>query len=159
MKTSDRIAKLFSECKAENRAAFVAYVCACDPDFKRSLEVCKTLIDQGIDILELGVPFSDPLADGMTNQLAAQRALESGCTQEDVFRLVGEIRKFSEIPIVFYVMLLLFLRNFLPKFSSIHTLILSFLYFLLGIWFLEWDIFTFLLPFYFNRRNCQLMCS
>ena len=102
MKTSDRIAKLFSECKAENRAAFVAYVCACDPDFKRSLEVCKTLIDQGIDILELGVPFSDPLADGMTNQLAAQRALESGCTQEDVFRLVGEIRKFSEIPIVFY---------------------------------------------------------
>lgn len=102
MKTSDRIAKLFSDCKAEKRAAFVAYVCACDPDFNQSLEVCKTLIDQGIDIIELGVPFSDPLADGLTNQLAAQRALESGCTQEDVFRLVREIRKFSEIPIVFY---------------------------------------------------------
>lgn len=102
MINSDRIAKLFSACKAEKRAAFVAYVCACDPDFHRSLEVCKTLIEEGIDILELGVPFSDPLADGLTNQLAAQRALESGCTQEDVFRLVREIRSFSEIPIVFY---------------------------------------------------------
>ena len=102
MSTSDRIAKLFSDCKAEHRAAFVAYVCACDPDFNRSLDVCKTLIDQGVDLLELGVPFSDPLADGLTNQLAAQRALESGCTQEDVFRLVMEIRKFSQIPIVFY---------------------------------------------------------
>jgi tryptophan synthase alpha chain len=102
MSTSDRIAKLFSDCKDDNRAAFVAYVCACDPDFNRSLDVCKTLIDQGIDLLELGVPFSDPLADGLTNQLAAQRALESGCTQEDVFRLVDEIRKFSQIPIVYY---------------------------------------------------------
>ena len=102
MKTSDRIAKLFSDCKAGERAAFVAYVCACDPDFDHSLEVCKTLIEQGVDILELGVPFSDPLADGLTNQLAAQRALEAGCTQEDVFQLVREIRKFSEIPIVFY---------------------------------------------------------
>ncbi len=102
MNTSDRIAKLFSDCKAEKRSAFVAYVCACDPDFNRSLEVCKTLIEQGVDLLELGVPFSDPLADGLTNQLAAQRALESGCTQDDVFRLVCEIRKFSEIPIVFY---------------------------------------------------------
>jgi len=102
MNNSDRIAKLFSNCKADNRAAFVAYICACDPDFDQSLAVCKTLIEGGVDVLELGVPFSDPLADGLTNQLAAQRALESGCTQEDVFRLVREIRKFSEIPIVFY---------------------------------------------------------
>ena len=102
MMNSDRIAKLFSECKANQRAAFVAYICACDPDYEKSLDICKTLIDQGVDILELGVPFSDPLADGLTNQLAAQRALESGCTQEDVFNLVREIRKFSEIPIVFY---------------------------------------------------------
>ena len=102
MMNSDRIAKLFSDCKAEGRSAFVAYVCACDPDFDRSLEVCRSLIKEGVDILELGVPFSDPLADGLTNQLAAQRALEAGCTQEDVFRLVREIRTFSEIPIVFY---------------------------------------------------------
>ena len=60
------------------------------------------LLQNGVDLLELGVPFSDPLADGLTNQLAAQRALENGCKQDDVFRLVQEIRKFSQVPIVFY---------------------------------------------------------
>ena len=79
----------------------MGYVCACDPDFDTSLSVCRALIERGVDILELGVPFSDPLADGLTNQLAAQRALEAGCGRDDVFRLVEEIRKFSEVPIVF----------------------------------------------------------
>ena len=67
-----------------------------------SLDISRSLIDNGVDLLELGVPFSDPLADGLTNQLAAQRALESGACQSGVFRLVEEIRKHSEIPIVFY---------------------------------------------------------
>ena len=102
MENPDRIAKLFSTCNENGRAAFVGYVCACDPDFETSLKVCKKLLDSGVDVLELGVPFSDPLADGLTNQLAAQRALEAGCNQNDVFRLVEEIRKFSEAPIVFY---------------------------------------------------------
>ena len=102
MDTPDRIAKLFSDCKEKGRAAFVGYVCACDPDFNTSLQISRSLIDNGVDLLELGVPFSDPLADGLTNQLAAQRALESGCRQSDVFRLVSEIRSFSEVPIVFY---------------------------------------------------------
>ena len=102
MENLDRIAKLFSSCKQKGRAAFVGYVCACDPDFETSLNVCRNLLENGVDLLELGVPFSDPLADGLTNQLAAQRALEAGCTQDDVFRLVEEIRKFSDAPIVFY---------------------------------------------------------
>ena len=102
MENPDRIAKLFSSCKESGRAAFVGYVCAGDPDFETSLRVCRNLLENGVDLLELGVPFSDPLADGLTNQLAAQRALESGCTQNDVFRLVEEIRKFSAAPIVFY---------------------------------------------------------
>jgi len=102
MENIDRIAKLFSNCKENGRSAFVGYVCACDPSFDTSLLICKSLIDNGVDVLELGVPFSDPLADGLTNQLAAQRALESGCRQDDVFKLVREIRKFSQIPIVFY---------------------------------------------------------
>jgi tryptophan synthase alpha chain len=102
MENIDRIAKLFSRCKEKERPAFVGYVCACDPDFDTSLAICLKLIEQGVDLLELGVPFSDPLADGLTNQLAAQRALEAGCQQNDVFRLVEEIRKFSEVPIVFY---------------------------------------------------------
>ena len=60
------------------------------------------MLEAGADILELGVPFSDPLADGQTNQLAAQRALESGMTAARVFELVREVRKFSDAPIVFY---------------------------------------------------------
>jgi len=97
-----RLQQLFARTRAENRAAFVAYVCAGDPDFDTSLEICRALFANGVDILELGVPFSDPLADGLTNQLAAQRALESGMTAARVFELVKRIREFSQAPIVFY---------------------------------------------------------
>ena len=97
-----RLSQTFARARAENRAAFVAYVCAGDPDFDTSLEVCRALLDSGVDILELGVPFSDPLADGLTNQLAAQRALESGMTAARVFELVRRVREFSQAPIVFY---------------------------------------------------------
>jgi tryptophan synthase alpha chain len=99
----DRIAQAFARAHAENRAAFVAYLCAGDPDFDSSLAACRALIDNGIDVLELGVPFSDPLADGLTNQLAAQRALEGGMTAARVFELVRRIREFApDTPIVFY---------------------------------------------------------
>lgn len=97
-----RLAETFARTKAKNRAAFVAYVCAGDPDFDTSLAVCRALLDNGVDILELGVPFSDPLADGLTNQLAAQRALEGGMTAARVFELVQRVREFSAAPIVFY---------------------------------------------------------
>ena len=98
----DRIAQTFQKARSENRACFVAYVCAGDPDFETSVEVCRALVNNGVDVLELGVPFSDPLADGLTNQLAAQRALESGMTAGRVFDLVRRIREFSEVPIIFY---------------------------------------------------------
>lgn len=97
-----RIAQAFQRAQAQNRAAFVAYLCAGDPNFEMSLAACRAVIDGGVDVLELGVPFSDPLADGLTNQLAAQRALESGITAADVLRLVRRIREFSQVPIVFY---------------------------------------------------------
>ena len=97
-----RIEKAFATARAENRAAFVGYLCAGDPDFDTSVKACRAVIDAGVDVLELGVPFSDPLADGLTNQLAAQRALESGSTSERVLKLVRAVREFSEVPIVFY---------------------------------------------------------
>jgi tryptophan synthase alpha chain len=97
-----RIAQAFARAQAQNRATFVAYVCAGDPDFETSVEVCRALLTNGVDILELGVPFSDPLADGLTNQLAAQRALEGGMTAARVFELVRRVREFSDAPIVFY---------------------------------------------------------
>lgn len=98
----NRIEKAFLKAKAEQRAAFVAYLCAGDPNFEGSVEACRSVIEAGVDILELGVPFSDPLADGLTNQLAAQRALESGIHSGRVLDLVQAIREFSEVPIVFY---------------------------------------------------------
>lgn len=98
----NRIQTAFSTAKSENRAAFVSYVCAGDPSPEDSLKVCRALIENGTDILELGVPFSDPLADGLTNQLAAERALAAGMTQEKVLHLIRQIREFSEVPIVLY---------------------------------------------------------
>ncbi|HWA08850.1 MAG TPA: tryptophan synthase subunit alpha [Opitutaceae bacterium] len=97
-----RLAQAFARARAENRAAFVAYLCAGDPDFENSLAACRALVASGVDILELGVPFSDPLADGMTNQLAAQRALEGGMTAARVFELVRRLRETSQVPVVFY---------------------------------------------------------
>ncbi len=99
----NRIQKAFDSAKAANRSAFVSYVCAGDPNPATSLDICRALIDSGVDVLEIGVPFSDPLADGLTNQLAAQRALEAGTKREDVFDLVRAIRRENDvIPIVFY---------------------------------------------------------
>jgi tryptophan synthase alpha chain len=99
----DRIAQAFARARANNRAVFVAYLCAGDPDQETSLAACRALIESGVDLLELGVPFSDPLADGLTNQLAAQRALDGGMTAAGVFALVHRLRtEFPELPIVFY---------------------------------------------------------
>jgi len=97
-----RIKDAFARARAQKRSAFIAYLCAGDPDFDTSLEACRAVVAAGADILELGVPFSDPLADGLTNQLAAQRALGSGMTAARVFELARRIREASEVPIVFY---------------------------------------------------------
>jgi len=98
----DRLAEAFARARREKRAAFVAYLCAGDPDFDTSLAACRAVLDAGADVLELGVPFSDPLADGPTNQLAAQRALAGGMTAARVFELVRRLREKSPAPIVFY---------------------------------------------------------
>lgn len=98
----NRIEQAFAEAREENRAVFVGYLCAGDPDFEYSVEACRALIASGVDVLEIGVPFSDPLADGLTNQLAAQRALESGSCRDRVLDLVRAIRSFSEVPLIFY---------------------------------------------------------
>jgi tryptophan synthase alpha chain len=97
-----RLKDAFVQARKKNRAAFVAYLCAGDPDFDTSLTCCRTLISAGVDVLELGAPFSDPLADGVANQLAAQRALEGGMTTARVFELAKLIRATTEVPIVLY---------------------------------------------------------
>ncbi len=73
-----RIADAFKNAKREGRAAFVPYVTAGDPSLERTVELAVALENSGADVLELGVPFSDPMADGPTNQRAAERALAAG---------------------------------------------------------------------------------
>lgn len=102
LETMDRIADAFARGRTEGRALFIAYVCAGDPTPEASAGVCRALLTHGVDLLELGVPFSDPLADGLTNQHAAERALEAGMTQEKVFALVKGLRAETEAPLIFY---------------------------------------------------------
>lgn len=101
----NRIDQTFSELKKQNKKAFVAYIAAGDPDFERSLETMKALADAGADILELGLPFSDPLADGIVNQMAAERALKSGMTTPRVLELIQKFRSTHQTPIVLFTYL------------------------------------------------------
>ena len=98
----DRLAQTFARCKAEGRPAFVSYVCAGDPDLETSRAVLLSLARNGADVLEVGVPFSDPLADGLTNQLASQRALEAGMDGAKLLDLLRGVRAGTDLPIVLY---------------------------------------------------------
>ena len=77
----------------------MAYVTAGDPSIGRSLDVARAIVDSGADILELGVPFSDPVADGPTIQVASQRALEAGTTPRKVLDLVARLREDTQVPV------------------------------------------------------------
>ncbi|WP_322865277.1 tryptophan synthase subunit alpha [Aquicoccus sp. G2-2] len=88
-----RIDAKFAQLKADGRKAFVAYVMAGDPDYATSLDLVKGLPAAGVDIIELGQPFTDPMADGPTIQLAGQRALRAGMTLEKTLALAAEFRK------------------------------------------------------------------
>lgn len=88
-----RIDDTFARLKAEGKKAFVAYVMAGDPDYDTSVEIVKALPGAGVDIIELGMPFTDPMADGETIQLAGQRALEGGQTLDKTLQIARELRK------------------------------------------------------------------
>jgi tryptophan synthase alpha chain len=98
----NRIDSVFAKLKSAKKKAFVAYICAGDPTLAQTANIVLALEKAGADIVELGVPFSDPLADGIVNQLAAQRALDAGVTPFGVLKMVADIRKQSQIPIVLY---------------------------------------------------------
>src|ERR1700726_4622570 len=98
----NRIDNCFARLRKEKRKGFVPYICAGDPTLKKTVELGLALEKAGADMLELGLPFSDPLADGIVNQLAAQRSLAAGTTVRGVFDCVREIRRRSQVPIVLY---------------------------------------------------------
>ncbi len=97
-----RLAASFRAAKRGRRAVFVAYITAGDPSLARTIEIAHALEKAGADVLELGVPFSDPIADGPTNQRAAERALRSGTTVGGVLAAVRVLREDSELPIVLF---------------------------------------------------------
>jgi tryptophan synthase alpha chain len=98
----NRIDAHFSRLRATGRKAFVPYITAGDPTLARTRQLILALADAGADVIELGVPFSDPLADGKTNQASAERALLQHVTLAQVIALVADVRTAVSTPIVFY---------------------------------------------------------
>lgn len=101
----NRIDEKFQTLRAAKQPGFIAYITAGDPDLKATPALVAALENSGVDIVELGIPFSDPLADGATIQAAAGRAIAAGSTVAGVLEAVREIRKSSQIPIVLFTYL------------------------------------------------------
>lgn len=99
----NRIEQCFAGLRAAGRKGLIVYLGAGDPDLDATRRLTVALAQAGADIVELGVPFSDPLADGLVNQLAAQRGLASGTTPPKVLETVAAIRRESQVPIVLYI--------------------------------------------------------
>lgn len=99
----NRIVERFARLQREEKKGFIVYIGAGDPSLQATLQLGLAFDRVGVDVLELGVPFSDPLADGLVNQLAAQRGLGSGTTPPKVLETVAALRKQSQIPVVLYI--------------------------------------------------------
>ena len=100
-----RIQKLFERTQQEGRAAFIAYLTAGDPTPEKTPEIAATLIRAGVDLIELGVPFSDPVADGPVIQRASARAIDAGTTLPKVLEIARKIRATSEVPLLLFTYL------------------------------------------------------
>jgi len=115
----NRIDQRFADLRAAGQKGFVAYIGAGDPNLEATENIAVALDTVGVDVLELGVPFSDPLADGLVNQLAAQRGLTSGTTPAKLLDSVANIRKRSQVPIVLYIYYNLIHRHGLAEFINV----------------------------------------
>lgn len=96
------IDQVFARCRKARRAAFIPFVTAGDPNLRRTGDLMQAMVNGGADILELGVPFSDPIADGPVIQRATSRALDSGTTLSGILRLVAQRRERLNVPIVLF---------------------------------------------------------
>ena len=102
MAPMNRIQRRFQELAAKGETAFIPYITAGDPTLERTAELVIALERAGADIIEFGVPFSDPMADGVVNQEAAQRALKHGVSLHDIVALVKRLRSSTQVPIVLF---------------------------------------------------------
>ena len=108
--------QVFSELKKKKEGALTAFAVVGDPDYETSLEIVRKIADSGADILELGIPFSDPIADGRTIQAADVRALKNGMNTDKAFEFVRDLRKYTDIPIGFLTYYNLVYQRGLEKF-------------------------------------------
>ena len=97
-----RIARRFAGLAAEGRAGFIPYVTAGYPTLSDTRDLLAGLAELGADVIELGIPFSDPMADGPTIQRSSRGALEGGTTVDDVFDVLAELRRESHVPVVIF---------------------------------------------------------
>ncbi|HEY5672849.1 MAG TPA: tryptophan synthase subunit alpha [Malonomonas sp.] len=95
-----RISKTFAALREKNQTALIPFLTAGDPDMAKTAELVHTLVNNGADLIELGVPFSDPMADGPTIQAASERALAAGASLDKVLQLVTDVRQTCQVPIV-----------------------------------------------------------
>ena len=114
----NRIVKRFDLLRNQGRKGFIAYIGAGDPNLDSTRQLGLAFDKLGVDVLELGVPFSDPLADGLVNQLAAQRGLESGTTPKQVLEMVTALRREAQIPVVLYIYFNLIHRYGMERFIA-----------------------------------------
>jgi len=115
---STRISKRFAELRANGELGIVAYITAGDPSLDATHKFVLALAEAGADVIELGVPFSDPLADGPTIQRASERALKAGTTRAGVLDLVRRIRQSSQVPLVLFSYYNPVLQMGLEKFAA-----------------------------------------
>jgi tryptophan synthase alpha chain len=115
---STRISKRFAELRKSGELGIVAYIVAGDPSLDASLKYVLALAEAGADVIELGVPFSDPLADGPTIQRGAERALKAGTTLARVLDLIRRIRQSSQVPLVLFSYYNPILQMGLEKFAA-----------------------------------------
>jgi tryptophan synthase alpha chain len=118
LSNSTRISKRFADLRASAELGIVAYITAGDPSFDATLKYVLALAEAGADVIELGVPFSDPLADGPTIQRASERALKAGASLAGVLDLVRRIRQSSQVPLVLFSYYNPILQMGLEKFAS-----------------------------------------
>jgi tryptophan synthase alpha chain len=115
---STRISRRFAQLRESGELGVVAYLTAGDPSLDATLQYVLALAEAGADVIELGVPFSDPLADGPTIQRASERALQAGATLRGVIDLVARIRKTSQVPLVLFSYYNPILQMGLEKFGA-----------------------------------------
>src|SRR5277367_6593734 len=115
---STRISRRFAQLREAGELGVVAYITAGDPSLDATLQYVLALADAGADVIELGVPFSDPLADGPTIQRASERALAAGANLRGVIELVARIRESSQVPLVIFSYYNPVLQMGLEKFAA-----------------------------------------